>query len=107
MTVKFELYEDNIGQYRWRLRDSSDRILAVSSQGYAEKSDCYGDIKLVKQLSLKAYIADLTETPEAGTEATGTELGNTKSKGALVKLGDDLIFSEMPEESKDFPVHLL
>lgn len=107
MTVKFELYEDNAAEYRWRLRDSSDRILAVSSQGYEDKSECYGDVNLVKQLSPKAYIADLTETTEAGAEATGTELAIAKPKGALAKLGDDLIFAEMPEESKNFPIHLL
>ncbi|WP_440764174.1 HVO_2922 family protein [Natronorubrum sp. DTA7] len=34
----FELYEDNGGEYRWRLRHDNGNIIADSSEGYASKS---------------------------------------------------------------------
>lgn len=35
----WEFYKDGIGKHRWRASDINGNILAVSSQGYADKSD--------------------------------------------------------------------
>lgn len=36
----FELYRDTDGQYRWRLQADNGEIVAVSSEGYHNRSDC-------------------------------------------------------------------
>jgi uncharacterized protein YegP (UPF0339 family) len=35
----WEFYEDERGKWRWRASDTNGLILAVSSQGYADKRD--------------------------------------------------------------------
>ena len=36
----FEVYKDKAGEYRWRLRAQNTKVLATSSEGYAEKRSC-------------------------------------------------------------------
>ena len=36
---EYEIYRDN-GQYRWRLKADNGEIVAQSSEGYHNKSDC-------------------------------------------------------------------
>ena len=44
----FEIYQDSIGEWRWRLWSSNYKIIAVSSEGYVNKRDCEYSITLVK-----------------------------------------------------------
>ena len=46
-----EIYEDAAGEYRWRLRMCGE-ILAVSSEGYTNKSDCWDAAWTVKSLAV-------------------------------------------------------
>jgi uncharacterized protein YegP (UPF0339 family) len=57
MPATFELYEDNAGQYRWRLRHENGNIIADSGEGYASKQKAKQGIESVKQ-----------NAPEAGVE---------------------------------------
>jgi uncharacterized protein YegP (UPF0339 family) len=57
MAATFELYEDNAGQYRWRLRHENGNIIADSGEGYASKQKAKQGIESVKQ-----------NAPEAGVE---------------------------------------
>lgn len=46
--LKFEIYQDHTGEYRWRLRSNSNhKILADSGEGYQNKGDCTDAITLV------------------------------------------------------------
>jgi len=38
--MKYEIYQDKRGEWRWRLKAANGRILAVSSEGYTAKIDC-------------------------------------------------------------------
>ena len=49
--MKFEVYRDNKGEWRWRLKAANGEIIAVSSEGYVRKSDCERSIGLVKSAS--------------------------------------------------------
>ena len=50
----FFIYEDNRGEYRWRLRDNNNQIIAVSGEGYTTKYGCKRAIQNVKAEVLKA-----------------------------------------------------
>jgi uncharacterized protein len=45
----YRICQDNVGEWRWRLRAANKRILADSGEGYRNKADCLAAINLVKQ----------------------------------------------------------
>ena len=47
----FQIYRDNTGEYRWRMRADNYEIIADSGEGYVNKSDCEHGIELVKRLA--------------------------------------------------------
>jgi uncharacterized protein len=38
--MKYEVYQDKKGEYRWRLKAGNGNILSKSSEGYKAKADC-------------------------------------------------------------------
>ncbi|GAB7012893.1 hypothetical protein JCM18549_11640 [Halolamina salina] len=52
----FELYEDDAGQYRWRLRHDNGNIVADSGEGYASKQKARQGIESVKDNAVDADI---------------------------------------------------
>jgi uncharacterized protein len=46
--MKFQVYQDKKGEYRWRLRHQNGNILAMSSEGYKAKDSCMKCIENVK-----------------------------------------------------------
>jgi len=58
--AQFELYKDVSKEYRWRFRADNYKIIATSSEGYINKSDCKRGIELVKQKAPGAKIEDKT-----------------------------------------------
>lgn len=40
-SVKFEVYRDKLGEYRWRLLTSNGRIAADSGEGYTRREDAH------------------------------------------------------------------
>ena len=58
--MKFEIYKDARGEYRWRFKASNGRIIADSGEGYQNKSDCAGGIQLVKTHAPNAPVEDTT-----------------------------------------------
>ena len=56
--ASFELYEDNAGEYRWRLRHRNGNIIADSGQGYTSRSATEDAVNSVK---LNAPGAEATE----------------------------------------------
>jgi uncharacterized protein len=41
-------YQDQKGEWRWRLQATNGRIIVDSAEGYKSVSDCLDDIRLVK-----------------------------------------------------------
>ncbi len=58
--MKFQIYSDKAGEYRWRLRASNNQIIAVSGEGYTSKVDARAGIELVKGSS-RALVEDADE----------------------------------------------
>lgn len=56
--MKYELYRDSVGEYRWRLKASNGAIISVSSEGYVRKADCEHSIVLNKS-SYNAPVYDM------------------------------------------------
>ncbi len=61
----FELYEDNAGEYRWRLRHDNGNIIADSGEGYASKSNAKRAMAGVRN---HAESADYLKIDPAGFE---------------------------------------
>ena len=55
----FEVYKDKKGEFRFRLRSSNGKIIAVG-EGYKEKRDCLHAVILIKKNSPYAKIKDFT-----------------------------------------------
>jgi hypothetical protein len=57
LVAQFEIYKDNAGKYRWRLRSSGNyKIIADSGEGYETKAACEQGVHLVKQEAPTATI---------------------------------------------------
>jgi len=55
----FELYEDNRGEYRWRLRHDNGNIIADSGEGYADKRGAREAIERVQGYAPEAHALDV------------------------------------------------
>ncbi|MBO6524173.1 MAG: DUF1508 domain-containing protein [Balneolaceae bacterium] len=40
MADKWEIYQDNAGEWRWRRIASNGRIVGASSEGYSSRANC-------------------------------------------------------------------
>jgi uncharacterized protein YegP (UPF0339 family) len=47
--LKFEVYQDRGGEFRWRLKAANGEILATPGQGYKDKADAKHGIDLVRK----------------------------------------------------------
>jgi uncharacterized protein YegP (UPF0339 family) len=55
----FELYEDEAGQYRWRLEHDNGNIIADSGEGYASKQKAREGLESVKANAADADVEEL------------------------------------------------
>lgn len=55
---QFEIYKDNVGKFRWRLRAPNGEIIAAS-EAYESKAGCEKGIASVKENAPKAVLQDL------------------------------------------------
>jgi len=60
-TGEFEVYQDAKGEFRWRLQDTNNKIIADSGEGYTTKAGCLAGIEDVKAAVRYATINDKTE----------------------------------------------
>jgi uncharacterized protein len=54
--LTFFTYQDNLRQYRWRLKASNGRIIADSGEAYINPSDCQHAIALIQQNAASASV---------------------------------------------------
>ncbi|MBR5090851.1 MAG: YegP family protein [Ruminiclostridium sp.] len=57
---KFEIYKDNAGEFRFRLKASNGQIIAVS-ESYTSKANCKNGIESVKKNSVNAPVIEPEE----------------------------------------------
>jgi amphi-Trp domain-containing protein len=72
--ARFEMYEDNAGDHRWRLVHRNGNIIADGGEGYASKQKVTEGIESVKRNAPGAYVIDQSEDgtvpDEGGSKAT-------------------------------------
>jgi len=81
----FEVYEDNAGQWRWRLVHRNGNIIADGSEGYASKQKVKQGLGSVKKNVAGANVADQSrdepvETDAAGSDATAELFADNQGK---------------------------
>lgn len=52
--MRFQLYKDTAGEWRWRLKAGNNETIA-SGEGYVNRQDCVHAINLIKEAPI--YIA--------------------------------------------------
>lgn len=70
--ASFEVYEDNAGQWRWRLRHDNGNIIADSGEGYADRS---GVDDAVERVRSYADIADTLTLDDGAFDLYEDEAG--------------------------------
>ena len=58
---KIEIYCDNQGEYRWRLKSANGATIANGGEGFHEKRSCLNSIASVKRNLAASELADLTK----------------------------------------------
>lgn len=59
-TAQFEVYKDQKGEFRWRMRATNGEQIADSNEGYKDKDDCLRGIELLRRDAPGATIEDKT-----------------------------------------------
>jgi uncharacterized protein len=73
--MKYRVYQDLIGQWRWFLETSGGTILADSAEGYFNRQDCVDAIGAVKSSSeAQIEYAALTHQNEDLSSSAGKGL---------------------------------
>jgi uncharacterized protein YegP (UPF0339 family) len=57
--LKFESYEDNAKQNRWRAKASNGQVVGASGSSYKTKADCDGAIEAIKNGVGKATVEEV------------------------------------------------
>jgi uncharacterized protein YegP (UPF0339 family) len=58
--LKFETYEDNKKEHRWRVKATNGQVIGSSSEGYKSKADSEKAIDVIKAGAAKADVEDKT-----------------------------------------------
>ncbi|SDJ20147.1 Uncharacterized conserved protein YegP, UPF0339 family [Halovenus aranensis] len=65
---QFELFTDNGGKYRWRLRHRNHNVIADSGQGYSSRQKAQQGLSAVKRDAVGAGVVDLDKADVAVTD---------------------------------------
>jgi uncharacterized protein YegP (UPF0339 family) len=60
--MKFKIYKDEKGEYRWTLYAVNNKKLADSAEGYKQKKDCLNGMTKVMSTTSETPIKDVTQT---------------------------------------------
>jgi len=63
--AQFEVYEDNAGEYRWRLRHRNGNVVADCGEGYTRKHNAKKGMQSVRRNALGATVLEITPEPDA------------------------------------------
>ncbi len=65
--MKYNIFKDKAGEWRWRLVATNGKIIADSGEGYNNKADCLHGIDLVKDSKNVPVHESKTESSLGGT----------------------------------------
>jgi uncharacterized protein YegP (UPF0339 family) len=54
--LRFDVYKDDKGEWRWTLKSRNGRITGDSGEGYKNKQDCIHGVNLIKEYAGKANV---------------------------------------------------
>ena len=60
-SLKYELYEDDKKDHRWRLKAANGQVVASSSEGYKAKADAEKAVASIKAGAAKAEVVEAKE----------------------------------------------
>ena len=58
--LKFEIFKNKKGEFRWRLKAANGRQIASSGESYKAMADCRNGIELIRKGAATASIVDST-----------------------------------------------
>jgi uncharacterized protein YegP (UPF0339 family) len=58
-TPRFKVYEDERGEWRWRLVSPNGKIIADSGEGYLDVKNCLHGIQIIKACAANAQVDGL------------------------------------------------
>ncbi len=64
MSGKFEIYEDDAGGFRWRLKAANGEVVA-QSEGYTTKEDAKRGAFDAARASIRAQIVEVTDAKQS------------------------------------------
>lgn len=59
--LKYEFFEDDKKEHRWRLKAANNQVIAVASEGYKAKADAEKAVASIKANAAKAEVVDAKE----------------------------------------------
>lgn len=62
--MKFQIYKDKAGEWRWRLLASNGNIVADSGEGYQQKAACETAVRNIKVAGSAASVEVLDDEGE-------------------------------------------
>ena len=54
----FEIYKDNAGEFRWRLKSANGEIIAIS-EGYKQINSAYNCIAAIREIAAKSNVKEI------------------------------------------------
>jgi uncharacterized protein YegP (UPF0339 family) len=70
--MRFELYREAGGDWRWRLRTRNGNVVADSAEGYRNRDDCERGITIVKASAMSPIVDMTTKMAESPTKMVGS-----------------------------------
>lgn len=65
--MRFEIYKDHGGGWRWRLRVTNGNVVADSAESYERRHDCERGIELVKASGAAPVVDMSAKTADAAS----------------------------------------
>jgi uncharacterized protein YegP (UPF0339 family) len=87
--ARFELYEDRVGEYRWRLRHRNGNVVADGGQGYTRRHNAQKGIQSVRRNALGATVLHIENEDSLPDEAETFEPVDVAPSRATVELYAD------------------
>ncbi len=72
-SAEFEVYEDNAGEYRWRLVHSNGNIIADGGEGYASEGGAEDAVERVREYAPEGHVLDIGSAAFELYEDSGEE----------------------------------
>jgi uncharacterized protein YegP (UPF0339 family) len=105
--LKFEIYQDNAKDFRWRLKAANGETLATSGQGYKAKADCKNGVERImkdaEKLKFEVYQDNKKESRFRIIASNGQTIGSS-SQGYKTKTDCDHAVDLIKKGAKDADV---